>query len=77
MREQFLSAKSVAQLLNIQTATLAKWRRQEKGPQGWRYASPTLVLYPKGKVLEFIASMATKAEPSTASLKNLNTRRSK
>ena len=41
-----LSAQLVAQLLGIKTATLAKWRRQGKGPQGWFHVSITLVDLP-------------------------------
>lgn len=74
---QFLSAKNVAAFLDVKVATLAKWRRLGTGPQGWRYATDTLVLYPRAKVLEFIAAMPTEATPSAASLSNLKMRRAR
>jgi len=54
-----LSAQTVAQLLGIKTATLAKWRRQGRGPQGWFHASTTLVLYPADDVERFVAEKRT------------------
>jgi predicted site-specific integrase-resolvase len=50
-----LSAQTVAQLLGIKTATLAKWRRQGRGPNGWFHVNRTLVLYPVEEVERFIA----------------------
>lgn len=50
-----LSAQTVAQLLGIKTATLAKWRRQGRGPTGWFHVSATLVLYPVEEVERFLA----------------------
>jgi predicted site-specific integrase-resolvase len=44
--KQHLSAQAVAQLLGIKTATLAKWRREGRGPAGWFKVSATLVVYP-------------------------------
>jgi transposase-like protein len=49
-----LSAQSVAQLLGIKTATLAKWRRQGRGPHGFFHVTKTLVLYPADEVEQFI-----------------------
>lgn len=51
---QHLSAQAVALLLGIKTATLAKWRRQGKGPGGWFHVSTTLVLYPVEDVEQFL-----------------------
>jgi transposase-like protein len=50
-----LSAQAVAQLIGIKTATLAKWRRQGRGPQGWFHVSTTLVVYPIEEVERFVA----------------------
>ena len=54
-----LSAQAVAQLLGIKTATLAKWRRQGRGPGGWFHVSMTLVLYEAEAVEQFIAARKT------------------
>jgi len=54
-----LSARAVAQLLGIKTATLAKWRRQGRGPTGWFHVSNTLVIYPNEAVERFIAEKRT------------------
>ena len=54
-----LSAQAVAQLLGIKTATLAKWRRQGKGPKGWFHVSTTLVVYPIDEVEQFLAQKRT------------------
>jgi predicted site-specific integrase-resolvase len=50
-----LSAQAVAQLLGIKTATLAKWRRQGRGPNGWFHVNRTLVLYPVEDLERFLA----------------------
>jgi transposase-like protein len=49
-----LSAQAVAQLLGIKTATLAKWRRQGRGPHGSFHVTSTLVLYPADEVEQFL-----------------------
>jgi predicted site-specific integrase-resolvase len=54
-----LNAQAVAQLLGIKTETLAKWRRQGKGPTGWFHVSVTLVLYPVEEVERFLAERKT------------------
>lgn len=54
-----LSAQAVAELLGIKTATLAKWRREGRGPQGYFHVSTTLVLYPTDEVERFIAEKRT------------------
>jgi predicted site-specific integrase-resolvase len=51
-----LSAQAVAQLLGIKTATLAKWRREGRGPKGSFQVSTTLVLYPIEEVERFLAA---------------------
>jgi predicted site-specific integrase-resolvase len=54
-----LTAQAVAHLLGIKTATLAKWRRQGRGPTGWFHVSTTLVLYPIEEVERFLAHQRT------------------
>jgi predicted site-specific integrase-resolvase len=54
-----LSAQAVAQLLGIKTATLAKWRREGRGPRGFFHVSTTLVLYPIEEVERFLAERKT------------------
>lgn len=49
-----LSSQAVAHVLGIKTATLAKWRREGKGPKGWFHVSATLVLYPAEEVEQFL-----------------------
>lgn len=49
-----LSAQLVAQLIGIKTATLAKWRRQGRGPRGWFHVSTTLVVYPADEVERYL-----------------------
>ena len=51
--EAFISAPAVARMLGIKTATLAKWRRQGRGPTGAVRTSPTTVFYPASAVTEF------------------------
>lgn len=56
---QHLSAQAVAQLLGIKTATLAKWRREGRGPSGHFHVSSTLVLYPVEEVERFLQERRT------------------
>ena len=56
-----LSAQAVAQLLGIKTATLAKWRREGRGPKGFFHVSTTLVLYPIEEVERFVNERKTTA----------------
>lgn len=56
---QHVSAQTVAHLLGVKTATLAKWRRQGRGPQGWFHVSTTLVIYPVEEVERFLALRRT------------------
>jgi DNA-binding transcriptional regulator YiaG len=57
--KQHLSAQAVAHLLGIKTATLAKWRREGRGPMGFFHVSLTLVLYPIEEVERFLAERKT------------------
>lgn len=54
-----LTAQAVAQLLGIRTATLAKWRREGRGPKGFFHVTTTLVLYPIEEVERFLAERKT------------------
>lgn len=54
-----LTAQAVAQLLGIRTATLAKWRREGRGPTGFFHVTTTLVLYPIEEVERFLAERKT------------------
>lgn len=49
-----VSARTVASMLGIKTATLAKWRREGRGPSGWFHLSPTLVVYPTQEIERFL-----------------------
>jgi transposase-like protein len=49
-----LSAQLVAQLIGIKTATLAKWRREGRGPAGSFHVSTTLVVYPADEVERYL-----------------------
>jgi predicted site-specific integrase-resolvase len=49
-----LSAQLVAQLIGIKTATLAKWRRDGRGPAGSFHVSATLVVYPADEVERYL-----------------------
>lgn len=49
-----LSAQAVAHLIGIKTATLAKWRREGRGPSGWFHVSTTLVVYPIDEVEQYL-----------------------
>lgn len=54
-----LSAQNVARVLGIKTATLAKWRREGKGPKEWFHLSPTLVVYPAENVEDYLRHKRT------------------
>jgi len=56
---EHLPASVVARVLGIKTATLAKWRRQGRGPAGWFHVSSTLVVYPANAVEEFVQRRRT------------------
>jgi transposase-like protein len=49
-----LSAQAVAQHIGIKTATLAKWRREGRGPAGSFHVSTTLVVYPADEVERYL-----------------------
>lgn len=54
-----VSAQTVARLLGIKTGTLAKWRRQGRGPTGWFHLSTTLVVYPTQNVEAYVKEKRT------------------
>ena len=56
---KLIPSGEVARLLGIKTGTLAKWRRERKGPQGWVFASSTRVMYPEEAVLAYLAALTS------------------
>jgi len=54
----YQSARELARRLGIKIGTLAKWRRTGRGPDGWIYASKTLVIYPIEEIERFLRSRA-------------------
>lgn len=48
----------VARRLGIKTQTLAKWRCQGRGPQGWLHLSATRCAYPEDAVEEFVRRLS-------------------
>jgi helix-turn-helix protein len=59
-----ISSAEAAKLIGIKTQTLAKWRWQGRGPEGWLQISTTHVTYPLSEVEKFLArsALATKAQ---------------
>lgn len=53
--EERISSAEAAKLIGIKTQTLAKWRWQGRGPEGWVQVSTTHVMYQLREVEEFIA----------------------
>lgn len=49
-----IASHQVARMLGVKTATLAKWRREKRGPQQWFHLSPTLVVYPEDAVDRYL-----------------------
>ena len=58
--EERISAARAAQLIGIKTRTLAKWRWQGRGPDGWLRVSATHVTYAKADVERFLAQHASR-----------------
>jgi hypothetical protein len=54
--DTYLGASTVARMLGVKTATLAKWRRQGRGPNGAIRTSATSVSYPSSSVHVFMNS---------------------
>ena len=57
-RTRWITSSEAARRLGVRTKTLAKWRHQRKGPEGWIYASATLTLYPESALEAFIEEQA-------------------
>ena len=55
MQNKRIPARRVAEMIGIETATLAKWRRFGKGPKDWKRVSPSLVTYGIESVERFLA----------------------
>ena len=53
-----ISAQALAKRLGLKTETLGKWRRLDKGPRGWFYASQNRVIYPLDAVEQYEAMLA-------------------
>jgi len=49
-----ISARTVASMLGIKTATLAKWRRQGRGPRKFVKLSATFVVYELAEVERYL-----------------------
>jgi hypothetical protein len=56
--DTYVGASTVARMLGVKTATLAKWRRQGRGPNGAVRTSATSVSYPSSAVHAFMNSWA-------------------
>jgi len=57
----YIQARQVARTLGIKTGTLAKWRRQGRGPTGWVRLSRTSVAYPAAEVERFLRELEDRA----------------
>lgn len=51
-----LNQRQVAQALGVSVNTLAKWRRQGRGPTPWFKVSETLILYTRSGVRAWLAA---------------------
>ncbi len=61
--ETYIQAPDVARLLGIKTDTLAKWRRNDRGPKEWIRTSATSVSYPASEVDAFLRDWKEKRTP--------------
>jgi len=57
----YLKAQEVARRLGVKTGTLARWRRDGKGPAGAFHLSTTCVVYPLEAIEAFL--LARQAVP--------------
>ena len=57
LEQTLVQAREVARTLGIKTGTLAKWRREGKGPKGWVRLGRTSVAYPLAEVERFIREL--------------------
>jgi hypothetical protein len=52
-----IASAKVARTIGIKTATLAKWRRENRGPRSWLHLSSTFVVYPEEEVEVYLIAM--------------------
>jgi len=62
----YIQARQVARTLGIKTATLAKWRRQGRGPKGWIHLGRTSVAYPAEEVEKYLDELGKGAAADPA-----------
>lgn len=55
MDDDMLNQRQVAQALGVSVNTLAKWRRQKRGPTPWFKVSQTLILYPRRAIRAWLS----------------------
>jgi transposase-like protein len=55
---RLIPSGEVALSLGIKTQTLAKWRCEHRGPQGWIHLSATRCVYPEESVEAFIRQLS-------------------
>ena len=63
----YLDAQTVALRLGLKTSTLARWRRDGKGPTGWFRISENKVVYPAHEVDRFFEERRRASEAPTRS----------
>ena len=63
MLRTYIQARQVARTLGIKTGTLAKWRRQGRGPKGWLRIGRTSVVYPQDEVEKFLQELGAASAP--------------
>jgi predicted site-specific integrase-resolvase len=56
----------VARILGVKTPTLARWRREGRGPSGWVYRSANRVCYPESEIRAYIESLTKERPPKEA-----------
>lgn len=58
MRGPMVSSRRAAALIGVATHTLACWRAEGKGPDGWVRINRTLVVYPLEAIESFLRQKA-------------------
>jgi hypothetical protein len=61
--DTYIPAPVVARMLGLRTGTLAKWRRQGKGPQNSFHTGETTVVYPALEVEAFLRTWKDESTP--------------
>jgi len=64
LERSYIQARQVARTLGIKTGTLAKWRRQGRGPKGWVRLGRTSVAYPSDEVERYLRALEGTAASS-------------